>query len=340
MENFKAMENMKRLETLCIAGAVAVLAVSCGKEEAVREDGASKVGFTAAELQVKTVFGEKADGAYPVLWTTKEKVALFYNSQTGDQGWTNGGQYVAVNPSADGHTAGFSASFTDDGSRSHSFYAMSPMSALNWMANEDWDRDSYKKVLYANIPPDQTPVAGTCDEKAQIVFAKGEFTEFPDKVDLTFSHMTAYGLITSLSLPEEATEIVGVLIESNRILSGEIYYNYNSLDNTIKHSIFLGEYDKDGKVIKKPNAFKYIYLDVNNGGLKAKKLENVFFACTPQTDGNDVFGEGDYLKFTVYTDTDTDTWVKTVNFSADRTLAFKTGRISSFSVSAHGFEKQ
>lgn len=339
MENFKAMENMKRLETLCIAGAVAVLAVSCGKEEAVREDGASKVGFTAAELQVKTVFGEKADGAYPVLWTTKEKVALFYNSQTGDQGWTNGGQYVAVNPSADGHTAGFSASFTDDGSRSHSFYAMSPMSALNWMANEDWDRDSYKKVLYANIPPDQTPVAGTCDEKAQIVFAKGEFTEFPDKVDLTFSHMTAYGLITSLSLPEEATEIVGVLIESNRILSGEIYYNYNSLDNTINHSTFLGEYDKDGKVIKKPNAFKYIYLDVNNGGLKAKKLENVFFACTPQTDGKDVFGEGDYLKFKVHTD-DSKTWVKTVNFSADRTLAFKAGRISSFSVSAHGFEKQ
>ena len=150
--------------------------------------------------------------------------------------------------------------------------------------------------------------------------------------------MTAYGLITSLSLPEEATEIVGVHIESNRILSGEIYYNYNSLDNTINHSIFLGEYDKDGKVIKKPKAFKYIYLDVNNGGLKAKKLENVFFACTPQTDGNDVFGEGDYLKFKVYTDTDT--WVKTVNFSADRTLAFKTGRISSFSVSAHGFEKQ
>lgn len=336
MENFKAMGNMKRLETLCIAGAVAVLAVSCGKEGAVREDRASEVEFTASELQVKTVFGEKADGAYPVLWTSNERVVLFYNSQTGGQ--TGGGQYADVLPSAEGHTAGFSASFTDDGSGSHSFYAMSPMSALNWMGNEDWDGGSYKKVLYANIPHDQTPVAGTCDEKAQIVFAKGEFTEFPDKVDLTFSHMTAYGLITSLSLPEEATEIVGVHIESNRILSGEIYYNYNSLDNTINHSTFLGEYDKDGKVIKKPKAFKYIYLDVNNGGLKAKKLENVFFACTPQTDGNDVFGEGDYLKFTVYTDTDT--WVKTVNFSADRTLAFKAGRISSFSVSAHGFEKQ
>lgn len=336
MENFKAMGNMKRLETLCIAGAVAVLAVSCGKEGAVREDRASEVEFTASELQVKTVFGEKADGAYPVLWTSNERVVPFYNSQTGGQ--TGGGQYADVLPSAGGHTAGFSASFTDDGSGSHSFYAMSPMSALNWMGNEDWDGGSYKKVLYANIPHDQTPVAGTCDEKAQIVFAKGEFTEFPDKVDLTFSHMTAYGLITSLSLPEEATEIVGVHIESNRILSGEIYYNYNSLDNTINHSTFLGEYDKDGKVIKKPKAFKYIYLDVNNGGLKAKKLENVFFACTPQTDGNDVFGEGDYLKFTVYTDTDT--WGKTVNFSADRTLAFKAGRISSFSVSAHEFEKQ
>ena len=325
MENFKAMENMKRLETLCIAGAVAVLAVSCGKEEAVREDGASKVGFTAAEFQVKTVFGEKAGGAYPVLWTTKEKVALFYNSQMGEQGWTNGGQYVAVNPSADGHTAGFSASFTDDGSRGHSFYAMSPLSALQWMGNEDWNGDGAydEKILYAIIPHDQTPVPGTCDEKAQIVFAKEEFSEFPDKVDLTFSHMTAYGLITSLSLPEEATEIVGLKIESDKFLSGEIWCNYNTPE-TIR---CIDE-----------KAQKYIYLDVKNGGLKAKTLENVFFACTPQTGGNDVFGEGDYLKFTVYTDTDT--WVKTVNFSADRTLAFKTGRISSFSVSAHGFEKQ
>lgn len=325
MENFKAMGNMKRLETLCIAGAVAVLAVSCGKEGAVRADGASKVEFTASELQVKTVFGEKADGKYPVLWTTKEKVALFYNSQTGDQGWTNGGQYVAVNPSADGHTAGFSASFTDDGSRSHSFYAMSPLSAFKWMGNEDWNGDGAdEKILYAIIPRDQTPVPGTCDEKAQIVFAKEEFSEFPDKVDLTFSHMTAYGLITSLSLPEEATEIVGLTIESDKFLSGEIYCNYNTPETILCNA---------------KKAQKYIYLDVNNGGLKAKTLENVFFACTPQTDGNDVFGEGDYLKFKVHTD-DSKTWVKTVNFSADRTLAFKAGRISSFSVSAHGFEKQ
>lgn len=326
MENFKAMENMKRLETLCIAGAVAVLAVSCGKEEAVREDGASKVGFTAAELQVKTVFGEKADGEYPVLWTTKEKVALFYNSQTGGQGWTNGGQYVAVNPSADGHTAGFSASFTDDGSRSHSFYAMSPLSAFTWMGNEDWNGDGAdEKILYAIIPHYQTPVPETCDEKAQIVFAKEEFSEFPDKVDLTFSHMTAYGLITSLSLPEEATEIVGLTIESDKFLSGEIYCNYNTPETILCNA-------------KTETAQKYIYLDVKKGGLEAKTLENVFFACTPQTDGNDVFGEGDYLKFTIHTDTDT--WVKTVNFSADRTLAFKAGRISSFNVSAHGFEKQ
>ena len=272
MENFKAMGNMKRLETLCIAGAVAVLAVSCGKEGAVREDRASEVEFTASELQVKTVFGEKADGEYPVLWTSNEKVALFYNSQTGGQ--TGGGQYADVLPSADGHTAGFSASFTDDGNGSHSFYAMSPLSALNWMGNEDWDGNGVnEKILYANIPYDQ---------------------------------------------------IVGLTIESDKFLSGEIYCNYNTPETILCNA---------------KKAQKYIYLDVNNGGLKAKTLENVFFACTPQTDGNDVFGEGDYLKFKVHTD-DSKTWVKTVNFSADRTLAFKAGRISSFSVSAHGFEKQ
>ena len=201
---------------------------------------------------------------------------------------------------------------------------MSPLSALKWMGNEDWNGDGAdEKILYAIIPHDQTPVPGTCDEKAQIAFAKEEFTEFPDKVDLTFSHMTAYGLITSLSLPEEATKIVGLTIESDKFLSGEIYCNYNTPETILCNA---------------ETALKYIYLDVNKGGLKAKTLENVFFACTPQTDENDVFVEGDYLKFTVYTDTDT--WVKTVNFSADRTLAFKTGRISSFSVSAHGFEKQ
>lgn len=320
MENFK---EMKTFAAYFVAGAAAVLAVSCGKEENVKEDRASEVKFTASELQVKTVFGEKADGAYPVLWTSNEKVALFYNSQTGDQGWTDGGQYVTVNPSADGHTAGFSASFTDDRSGSHSFYAMSPLSALKWMGNEDWDGDGTdEKIVYAIVPHDQTPVPGTCDEKAQIVFAKETFTEFPDRVDLTFSHMTAYGLITSLSLPEEATEIVGVTIESDKFLSGEIYCNYNTPETILCNA---------------KTAQKYLYLDVNNGGLKAKKLENVFFACTPQTDGSDVFGEGDWLKFTVYTDTDT--WVKTVSFSADRTLAFKAGRISSFSVGAEGFSK-
>ena len=322
MENFKAMENMKKLAALYVAGSAAVLAVSCGKEAAIGEGDASKVEFTTSELQVKTVFGEKSDGAYPVLWTADEKVALFYNGQAGGQ--TGGGEYADVLPSADGHTAAFYASFTDDGSGSHSFYAMSPLSALKWMGNEDWDRDgTNEKIVYAIVPHDQTPVPGTCDEKAQIVFAKETFTEFPDRVDLTFSHMTAYGLITSLSLPEEATEIVGLTIESDKFLSGEIYCNYNTPETILCNT---------------KTAQKYIYLDVNNGGLKAKTLENVFFACTPQTDGNDVFGEGDYLKFTVYTDTDT--WVKTVNFSADRTLAFKAGRISSFSVSAHGFEKQ
>ena len=322
MENFKAMENMKKLAALYVAGSAAVLAVSCGKEAAIGEGDASKVEFTTSELQVKTVFGEKSDGAYPVLWTADEKVALFYNGQAGGQ--TGGGEYADVLPSADGHTAAFYASFTDDGSGSHSFYAMSPLSALKWMGNEDWDRDgTNEKIVYAIVPHDQTPVPGTCDEKAQIVFAKETFTEFPDRVDLTFSHMTAYGLITSLSLPEEATEIVGVTIESDKFLSGEIYCNYNTPETILCNA---------------KTAQKYLYLDVNNGGLKAKKLENVFFACTPQTDESDVFGEGDWLKFTVYTTSDT--WVKTVSCSADRTLAFKAGRISSFSVSAQGFEKQ
>lgn len=163
------------------------------------------VDFTASGHVTKTIFGIPDNGDYPVLWTENQKVALFYNSQTGDQGWTDGAQYVTPVPSKGGLTASFSASFSKEESDRHSFFAFSPLGALKWMGNEDWNGDGVsEKVVYAILPADQIPHTGTCDEKGQLLVARADFTDYPENVPLAFTHLSAYGKIARLELPEEA----------------------------------------------------------------------------------------------------------------------------------------
>ena len=322
------MNNLMR--NIAFAATVLTLVFSCNEESMpdVVNRNLAAVDFTASGHVTKTVFGIPDNGDYPVLWTENQKVALFYNSQTGDQGWTDGAQYVTPVPSEGGLKASFSASFSKEESDRHSFFAFSPLGSLGWMGNEDWNGDGVreKKVVYAILPADQIPHMGTCDEKGQLLVARADFTDYPENVPLAFTHLSAYGKIARLELPEEAfpgesddskieAGIVGVLLETNKPISGEIYRNFD--ENTV-------HVNKD--------ATKYIYLDVNNE-LKGKALRDVFFACVPMQ-----LAEGDYLKVTV--STTSDTWVKTINFSSSKPLSFNSGRISSFSISSDGFEKQ
>ena len=317
------MNNLMR--NIAFAATVLTLVFSCNEESMpdVVNRNLAAVNFTASGHVTKTVFGIPDNGHYPVLWTENQKVALFYNSQTGDQGWTDGAQYVTPVPSEGGLTASFSASFSKEESDRHSFFAFSPLGSLQWMGNEDWNGDGVreKKVVYAILPADQIPHMGTCDEKGQLLVARADFTDYPENVPLAFTHLSAYGKIASLELPKEAflgesddSGIVGVLLETNKPMSGEIYRNFDQ--NTVHVNT---------------DPTKYIYLDVNNE-LRGKALDDVFFACVPMQ-----LAEGDYLKVTVYTTSDT--WVKTINFSSSHALSFSSGRISSFSISSDGFEK-
>ena len=317
------MNNLMR--NIAFAATVLTLVFSCNEESMpdVVNRNLAAVNFTASGHVTKTVFGIPDNGYYPVLWTENQKVALFYNSQTGDQKWTDGAQYVTPVPSEGGLTASFSASFSKEESDRHSFFAFSPLGSLNWMGHEDGE-----KVVYAILPQDQIPHKGTCDEKGQLLVAREDFTYYPENVPLAFTHLSAYGKIARLELPEEAfpgesndskieAGIVGVLLETNKPMSGEIYRNFDQ--NTVNVNTDPKKYTK------------YIYLIVNNE-LKGKALRDVFFACVPMQ-----LAEGDYLKVTVYTTSDT--WVKTINFSSSHVLSFSSGRISSFSISSDGFKK-
>ena len=313
---------MKSIMNTFVVFAIGVVStMSCSKIKTTEEisDDAVTVRFTSSVDATKTVFGEYANGYYPVKWTSDQTVAIFYNSQTGDaqQGY-NGAQYIKPTPSYDGKTAEFSATFTKQDADVHTFYAFSPLCSLNWMGNEDWDSDGINeiKALYATVPADQVPVPGTCDEKAQLIVANKEYADFPEVVDLSFSHLSSYGKIRTLALPEGATEIVGVLLKSNKAISGEIYYYF----------------DQPGNVhVNNEKATKYIYLDVNNAH-RNTTLTDVFFATTPVS-----FSDGDWLRVSVYTESDS--WSKTIEFSSAQPLEFKPGHISSFSIGAEGFTK-
>lgn len=309
------------MNTFVVFAIGVVSTMSCSKIKTTEEisDDAVTVRFTSSVDATKTVFGEYADGYYPVRWTSDQMVAIFYNSQTGSavQGY-DGAQYIKPTPSYDGKTAEFSATFTKQEADAHTFYAFSPLCSLNWMGNEDWDSDGIKeiKALYATVPTDQVPVPGTCDEKAQLIVANKKYADFPEVVDLSFSHLSSYGKIGTLALPEGATEIVGVTLESNKAMSGEIYYYF----------------DQPGNVhVNNKKATKYIYLDVNNAH-RNTTLTDVFFATTPVS-----FSEGDWLRVSVHTISDS--WRKTINFTSEQPLVFTHGRISSFSIGAEGFEK-
>ena len=317
------MNNLMR--NIAFAATALTLVFSCNEESMpdVVNRNLAAVNFMASGHVTKTVFGIPDNGYYPVLWTENQKVALFYNSQTGGQDWTDGAQYVTPVPSEGGLTASFSASFSKEESDRHSFFAFSPLGALKSMQHEDWNGDGVneKKVVYAILPHDQIPHMGTCDEKGQLLVARADFTDYPENVPLAFTHLSAYGKIARLELPEEAflgksddSGIVGVLLETNKPISGEIYRNFDG------NTVYVHK-----------DATKYIYLDVNNE-LRGKALDDVFFACVPMQ-----LAEGDYLKVTVYTTSDT--WVKTINFSSSQTLSFNSGSISSFSISSDEFKK-
>ena len=310
---------MKSIMNTFVVFAIGVVStMSCSKIKTTEEisDDAVTVRFTSSVDATKTVFGEYANGYYPVRWTSDQKVAIFYNSQTGSavEGY-GGAQYITPTPSSDAMTAEFSATFTKQDADIHAFYAFSPLCSLNGMINEPWGVE-IKKALYATVPTDQVPVPGTCDEKAQLIVANKKYADFPEVVDLSFSHLSSYGKIGTLALPEGATEIVGVTLESNKAMSGEIYYYF----------------DQPGNVhVNNKKATKYIYLDVNNAH-RNTTLTDVFFATTPVS-----FSEGDWLRVSVHTISDS--WRKTINFTSEQPLVFTPGRISSFSIGAEGFEK-
>ena len=203
---------MKKHFLLGLTAVAAMCLFSCNKENVRPSESTQTITFTALTPDTKTHFGEKADTAYPTLWTGNEQVAVSYN----------GGAKTTANVSGSGKSASISAEITvDEAAAEHKFTLASPAAAITSL---DSDGD-----IYFTIPSVQTPGEGTCDEAAQIIYATASCTaeQLNSNISLTFKHLTAYGNM-SVVLPEGAGKVKQIeLLTAATGLTGS--YGYGSL---------------------------------------------------------------------------------------------------------------
>lgn len=265
----------------------ALVFASCQKEAAPVSSGSSEVSFTATIPQTRTSFAPKDDDSYPVLWTGDEKVSVTYNFSTA--------KTAAVTASDDGSVATFAVELTEEAdAEAHNFYAVCPSSA-RVSASKDY------QTLTVEFPSTQVPVDGSCDEAAQIIFAKHESTKFDNSVEFAFKHISAYGNL-SLKLPSGVSEISSITLTAENPLAGRFYYSPS--EDTFQASA-----------------------GSNSITLNTGKTSEVFFACVP------VDLSGTVLKVVIAANGTT--YTKNIDLTG-KTLKFEQGRVSKFSVDMSG----
>ena len=275
----------KLFNTLFVIIAAMVTFAGCAKEEVNAPANETKtVQFIAESIETKTAFGTPDGTTYPTLWTANDmKVHVSMNLTSSDA--------VAVVPSDDFQTARFETSVTDDGTGAYTFYSVSPASACISFNN------SYKSYN-VEIPTVQNPTANSVDEKAQIIVAKsGQFSVLPSSVNLTYSHLTAYGKMTLANLNLDGAVISSVALTASKNFAFRYYYYPES-----------GTTEENG-------ASKTITINTTSAS-------DIWFACAPVDMSNSTM--------IVVVNTDKGTFTKTITFPADR--KFEAGKIAKFSV--------
>ncbi|MBO4692606.1 MAG: hypothetical protein J5604_07540 [Bacteroidales bacterium] len=291
---------MKKIFTILFATAVAALAiVSCQKniqEETLIDKNVveNQIHFYSTGIETKTTFDALTAGKYPTLWTNSKGIKISYNKKSSVE--------ATVVPQDPATKANFTpaSSFSDDGSGSHIFYAMSPSSAQ--AANIS---SSYYSWRF-EIPASQTPLDGSVDEGAQILYSKYDAgSTFPTSVPFTFKHVTSYGKLSFENLSLDGDEnITSITLTASKNWVGQWYYYVATKDPNTE-----GDF-------KEASASKKITLNTN-------KKENIWFACAPVD-----LSSGGTIDISVFTNKGV--FSKKITFST--TGNFIAGQVGSFTV--------
>ena len=258
-------------------------------EQEFPEPGSLKtVRFQAGAADTRTAFAAPENGVYRTLWTENDRDILLS---------MNYGKAVnsAVTPAEDGETAWFEASFEASAATSpYTFYAVSPASAARAISPS-------RSAWSVYVAADQKPLENSVDEAAQLLVAKSAAsTAFPEKVQLHFAHLTAYGRLSLKNLELEDATVDKVELTFSTPVVGEWYWA------------------EDGALTSN-GASHTITLDTDASG-------DLWFACAPV----DVSGET--MSLSVYTTHGI--LSKEITFPEGR--KFTSGKVARFSVDMAG----
>ena len=285
---------MKKIVSTFIAIATIASALSsCSKVENQFEPTTEKlqtVTFNAVSPETRTTFGTLNTGKYPTIWTANDseiKIAQNYAN----------GVAASVTKISDAKSS-FSASISDDGSGSYTFYAISPASAVVSGVNSSY----YSWNL--EIPTTQTPTATGPDESAMILAATSATVgTFPTTVDLSFSHVTAYVKMNILNLGlAVGDEVASVLITADANIAYRYYYYVDGAK--------VGTLEENGSK--------------SSITVLTSSASNIWFACAPMASGTE-------LTISVTT-TNSKVYTKVINTPA----ALAAGHVASFDIDFDG----
>ena len=285
---------MKKIVSTFIAIATIASALSsCSKVENQFEPTTEKlqtVTFNAVSPETRTTFGTLNAGKYPTIWTANDseiKIAQNYAN----------GVAASVTKISDAKSS-FSASISDDGSGSYTFYAISPASAVVSGVNSSY----YSWNL--EIPTTQTPTATGPDEGAMILAATSATVgTFPTTVDLSFSHVTAYVKMNILNLGlAVGDEVASVLITADANIAYRYYYYVDGAK--------VGTLEENGSK--------------SSITVLTSSASNIWFACAPMASGTE-------LTISVTT-TNSKVYTKVINTPA----ALAAGHVASFDIDFDG----
>ena len=203
--------------------AVVMLFVSCTKENTLgSSENLVKINVSTG-FDTRAQFGAISEGSYPVLWSEGDKIQIALASVSDDDKATRS---VFVQASGEavlsdgGASAKFAAEVSEiEAATRYQYFSYAPAGVQGeWGC---WQIDNSQSRL--DIPPVQTPLAGSPDPHAMAFYGKSViYDSFVTNPEITYTHLTGYGCLSFRNLNlGDGDAIEKVLISApDNILAG------------------------------------------------------------------------------------------------------------------------
>ena len=300
--------------TFRLIGAVATVAAlfsSC-KKEAFNEDvkpGTVEMTIIAgADDETRTVLG--SDGA--VTWSASgEQLAVMEVAVSGTETTTAKETSEDGVIKDEGVTMSFGVSMPTKKADSFVYYALYPNSAYV-------DKPSDFTNVKVNLASTQAPTESSFGPSADVLVAKPVTyqREQPTELNLQFARVIAVGKMTIKNLKTTENVKKVIITATGKAVTGSSYIDFTTAVGV-----------KDGY---SSYGVDNVVLDYSNKTIAADGM-TAYFTCWPFE-----LAAGD--TFSVVVETDTYTFTKKVTLAEGKSLAFKVGRASTFSVNFSGIE--